>query len=160
MMQDDGPTYSIGELAESFGVTARALRFYETKGLLRPLRLNGGARVYSANDRARLALVLRGKRVGFSLDEIKEMIDLSDIGADGRASMTAARDRFAARIQALQRQREDLDLALADLEAGLAWLEARIEGAEPSEDLKRRAAAFEALAQSWLYGEAVGSAAK
>ena len=75
-------TYSISELCDEFGVTARALRFYEDEGLIAPQR-QGLARIYSWRDRARLAWILRGKRVGFSLSEIREMIDLYDVG-DGR----------------------------------------------------------------------------
>ena len=80
-------TYTITDLAEEFGVTARALRFYEDRGLLSPAR-DGLNRVYSYRDRGRLQLILRGKRVGFSLAEIREMIDLYDLG-DGRRSQRA-----------------------------------------------------------------------
>jgi DNA-binding transcriptional MerR regulator len=74
-------SYSITDLAGEFGVTARALRFYEDEGLIAPQRI-GLARVYSKRDRARLAWILRGKRVGFSLADIREMIDLYDFGDD------------------------------------------------------------------------------
>ena len=76
--------YSITDLAAEFGVTARALRFYEDEGLIAPERI-GLARVYSKRDRARLAWILRGKRVGFSLAEIREMIDLYDVGDNRHA---------------------------------------------------------------------------
>ena len=78
----DRDRYSITDLAEEFGVTPRALRFYEDEALLSPARV-GLARVYSRRDRARLAWILRGKRLGFSLADIREMIDLYDVG-DGR----------------------------------------------------------------------------
>ncbi len=143
--------FSIRDLTAEFGVTARALRFYESKGLLKPDR-RGQARVYSANDRARLALVLRGKRVGFSLDDIKEMLDLDDISQGGRAAMASAITRFDERIEALKRQRADIDHAVEELEAGRAWLKTRLADEEPSPELKTRAAAFEELAKSWLYG--------
>src|SRR5687768_18238305 len=74
--------YSIGEMCEAFGVTARALRFYEDEALISPER-RGTQRLYTDRDRARLAWILRGKRVGLSLAEIKELLDLYDIG-DGR----------------------------------------------------------------------------
>jgi len=74
--------FTISDLTEEFGVTARALRFYEDEGLIAPARV-GLSRVYSKRDRARLAWILRAKNVGFSLTEIKEMIDLYDLG-DGR----------------------------------------------------------------------------
>lgn len=143
--------FTIRELAEEFDVTARTLRFYESKGLLRPTR-RGQSRVYSANDRARLALILRGKRVGFSLDEIAEILNLEDLRACERDALTAAVSRFQNRIEALKLQRRDLDDALRDLEAGEAWLRSQLEGRQPSPDLRRRAAAFEALAKTWLYG--------
>ncbi|MFQ5546624.1 MAG: MerR family DNA-binding transcriptional regulator, partial [Acidiferrobacterales bacterium] len=70
-------TYTIGELAQEFDVTTRAIRFYEDQGLLSPTR-NGQARIYTARDRVRLKLVLRGKRLGFSLGEVGKMLDLYD----------------------------------------------------------------------------------
>src|SRR5688572_12185500 len=76
-------SFTISDLSEEFGVTARALRFYEDEGLIAPQRI-GLARVYSKRDRARLAWILRGKRVGFSLADIREMIDLYDIGDERR----------------------------------------------------------------------------
>src|SRR5690606_21352750 len=85
--------FTIRDLAEAFGVTARTLRFYEQKGMLRPRR-RGAARIYSAADRAHLALILRGKRVGFSLDEIREMLDLEAIDAGGHAHLIQSLSRF------------------------------------------------------------------
>ena len=89
-------TYTIGELAREFGVTARALRFYEDKGLLDPAR-DGQNRVYSARDRARLQLIVRGKRVGFSLVEIRQMLDLYDLGDNQRAQIRASYNKFQRR---------------------------------------------------------------
>jgi DNA-binding transcriptional MerR regulator len=149
--------FSIRDLCVEFGVTARALRYYEVKGLLRPER-RGQARIYSANDRARLALVLRGKRVGFALDEIKELLDLHAMDPRERGALGRARDRFVRKIADLKRQRADIDRAIADLKNGCEWLEARLDDVEPSEDLKARAAAFEALARSYLHGDGVGAA--
>lgn len=151
--------FSISDLAAEFDVTARALRFYEAKGLIRPER-RGQTRVYTANDRARLNLILRGKRVGFSLDEIKEMLDVEGVGARERSAVAAAIERFRTRIELLERQRDDIDFALRDLQAGLAWLESRAAEREPDEDVKSRAAAFEALARSWIYGGEPSSAAE
>ncbi len=151
--------FSISDLAAEFGVTARALRFYEAKGLLRPER-RGQTRVYTANDRARLNLILRGKRVGFTLDEVKEMLDIENVGDRGRSAVHAAIERFQQRIALLQRQRADIDAAVRDLAAGLAWLESRAAEREPSEDVKTRAAAFEALARSWIYGGESSAAAE
>jgi DNA-binding transcriptional MerR regulator len=148
--------YSIRALCDEFGVTARALRYYEMRGLLRPER-RGQARLYSANDRARLALVLRGKRVGFALDEIKELLDLHELDPRERGALVRTRERFARRIADLKRQRADVDRAIADLKNGCEWLEARLSDREPSEDLNR-AAAFEALARSYLHGDGAGAA--
>ena len=140
-------SFSIRDLATEFGVTARALRFYEQKGLLHPDR-RGAQRIYSAADRARLALILRGKRVGFSLDEIKEMLDLEAIDSCGHAHLDESIKRFRSRINDLRRQREDIDAAIGELEAGCRWMEERMADREPSDELKRRLRAFEALAEA------------
>jgi len=149
--------FTIRDLAEEFDITARALRFYETKGLLRPER-RGQTRIYSATDRARLALVLRGKRVGFSLDEIKDLLDLHEIDLGEREVLENMATRLRARMDDLVVQRSDIDSAIEDLENGCEWLEARIADQEPSTDLKARAAAFEALAKSYLRGDGAGAA--
>jgi len=141
--------FTIRDLAESFDVTPRTLRFYEQKGLLSPRR-EGANRVYSAADRARLVLILRGRRVGFSLDEIKEMLDLEAIDRSGRAQLARAVERFRSRIDDLRRQRGDIDAAIDELEAGVAWMQDRLADREPPEAVKRRARAFEALAAARL----------
>lgn len=122
-------TYSIGELAREFGVTARALRFYEDKLLLDPQR-DGINRIYSARDRARLNLVLRGKRVGFSLSEIKAMLDLYDLKDDQRVQLQTARANFRRQLGVLERQRQDLEEAILELQAGLAWIAERVPDGE------------------------------
>lgn len=157
MQRPHSEFFSISQLCAEFGVTPRALRFYETKGLLRPGR-DGRGRVYSANDRARLALVLRGKRVGFSLDEIAEMLDLHEMNPDERGALADMRDKLSARLDDLRRQRRDIEGAISDLESGCAWLDERLANREPSEDLKSRAAAFEALARSFINGDGAAAA--
>ncbi|WP_300554912.1 MerR family DNA-binding transcriptional regulator [Maricaulis sp.] len=141
--------FSIRELSQEFDITPRTLRFYEQKGMINPTR-RGAARVYSAVDRARIELILRGKRVGFALDEIKEMLDLRFIDAGNPTTLHAALERFENRKRVLEQQREDVERALAEIQSGLDWLNARVTENEPSEDVKRRARAFEALAAARL----------
>jgi len=124
-------TFSISELAEEFGVTPRAIRFYEDEELIKPTR-QGQSRIYSPRDRVRLALILRGKRVGFSLIEIKEMLDLYDL-KDGQATqLSYSIKKFDERINALERQRADIEQALSELRAGRARLELMLAGKRPS----------------------------
>lgn len=107
-------TYSIGDLAREFDVTLRTLRFYEDKELLAPRR-DGANRIYTRRDRARLKLILMGKRVGFSLDEIKKMVDLYDL-RDGQVSHLAyALEKFNEQISKLGQQKKDIEQALGEL---------------------------------------------
>ena len=115
-------TYTIGELAGEFRVTPRTLRFYEDEGLLHPVR-DGRARVFSHRDRTRLVLILRGKRLGFSLADIKEMLDLHDLG-DGQVEQLRVTLRKArARLAELERQRNDVAQAIRELEDGCGAIE-------------------------------------
>ena len=107
--------YSIGELAREFDLTLRTLRFYEDRGLLRPRRV-GIQRIYSRRDRARLKLIVMGKKVGFSLQEIGEMLDLYDL-KDGQAGqLSVARTRFLEQIAVLKQQKQDIEQAIVELE--------------------------------------------
>lgn len=118
----DRHVYSISDLSSEFGITARALRFYEDEGLIAPAR-RGTTRIYSKRDRARLAWILRAKRVGFSLADIREMIDLYDIGDGRRAQRALTRERCHARIALLEGRKNDLDAAIAELNAFVTLLE-------------------------------------
>jgi DNA-binding transcriptional MerR regulator len=117
--------FTIRDLTREFAVTARTLRFYEDKGLLSPRR-EGEARLYNRRDRARLKYVLMGKSVGFSLEDVREMLDLYDLGDGQQTQLRVALGRFEDRIARLTRQRADIDRALAELTSAKHAVEAML----------------------------------
>ena len=127
-------TYSIGQMCDDFGVTARALRFYEDEHLIAPER-RGTTRLYTDRDRARLTWILRGKRVGFSLNDIRELLDLYDVGDQQRTQILATRDRCIERIEALHRQKKDIDATIAELEEFCGFLDERLQKDSQNADL-------------------------
>ncbi len=110
----DERTWTIAELAEEYGVTLRTIRFYEEQGLLTPQR-NGTRRVFHDGDRVRLGLVLRGKRLGFALDEIKKIIGMYDAEPGEVGQLRYLLEQIARRRAELEERRRDIDAALAEL---------------------------------------------
>ena len=114
ILTTSGTLYSVTGLADDLGVTARALRFYEDKGLISPRRV-GNNRVYTARDRARMILILRGKKLGFSLRDIKGYLDLYDLDPTGAKQLRALLKAINARLVQLEDQRVALDQTLTEL---------------------------------------------
>jgi len=107
-------TFSIKDLSDEFNITPRTLRHYEDQGLITPERI-GQSRVYRQGDRVRLAWILRGKRVGFSLTEIGELLDLYDIGDGRETQRNVTLERCRERIDALEAQKRDIDATITEL---------------------------------------------
>tara|TARA_Y100000746_G_scaffold109611_1_gene93798 strand:- start:144 stop:530 length:387 start_codon:yes stop_codon:yes gene_type:complete len=114
-MTPDATAYSISDLAQEFNLTTRAIRFYEDEGLLQPGR-NGRRRVYSVRDRVRLKLILRGKRLGFSLSDVRDIIEMYDLDAGETGQLRYFLDQIRERREALEQQRSDIDLTLKELD--------------------------------------------
>lgn len=117
--------HTITELAREFDVTTRTIRFYEHEGLIAPER-RGQARIYGARDRVRLRLILRGKRLGFSLSEIKEILDLYDAAPGEAGQLRHFLAKIAERRRQLEQQREDIEVTLAELAAVASRCHARL----------------------------------
>ncbi|MGR1182206.1 MerR family transcriptional regulator [Aeromonas veronii] len=114
--KDEGRRFSISELAREFDITTRSIRFYEDQGLLNPAR-EGQTRIYSKQDRVRLKLTLRGKRLGFSLAEIRELFDLYDADKSSRTQLQTMLGLAEEKRETLQQQMEDIRMVLLELDA-------------------------------------------
>jgi len=129
-----GPvTFTIGDLSREFEVTTRTIRFYEDEKLLKPRR-QGQNRIYSARDRVRLRLILRGKRLGFSIKEIRDMLDMYDAPEGEVGQLRYFIERMRQRRDDLQRQRADIDQVLAELDALETRCEDLLQGAATVRD--------------------------
>ena len=118
-------SYSISELAQEFGITTRTIRFYEDKGLISPER-RGQTRVYTPEDRVRLKLILRGKRLGFSLDESREIIDMYDPAHGNVEQLNRLLERIETKRQQLRQQQRDIEKMLAQLDDATARTQAAL----------------------------------
>ncbi|MCI5078205.1 MerR family DNA-binding transcriptional regulator [Oricola sp.] len=123
--QNSEVVYRIGELSKEFDVTLRTLRFYEDKGLLSPRRI-GNTRLYSRADRARLKLILLGKRVGMSLLDVKAILDLYDPKGDNRRQLETALEKGEEQMIILKKEREEVETSIAELDRSLATVRGMI----------------------------------
>lgn len=130
----EDPLHTIGEMCAAFAVTPRILCFYESKELLRPVR-EGTRRLYTRRCRARLTLILQGKRFGFSLEDIRQLLDLYDI-KDQQVTQIARSCALArVRLRAMETQRDELEGAIADLRRQLSWGETALAGRTAAQPL-------------------------
>ncbi|WP_428541575.1 MerR family transcriptional regulator [Profundibacter sp.] len=118
MKDDDAMT--IRQMCDMFNVTARTLRFYESKELLSPAR-DGQRRLYSKRDRARLKLILRGKRFGFSLEEARQLLELYERGDNGKTQLARTYEQACERLKVMESQYQELGEAIIDLKKHLEW---------------------------------------
>jgi len=119
-MQDTNETMTIRQMCDAFDVTPRTLRFYEAKELLFPIR-EGQKRLFTKRDRARLKLILRGKRFGFSLEEIRQLLELYDIGDQQQTQLERTFEVARERLRDMEAQRDELNESISDLREQLSW---------------------------------------
>ena len=124
---------TIREMCDAYEVTPRTLRFYEQKELLFPLR-NGQKRLYTRRDRARLKLILRGKRFGFSLEEIRQLLDLYYVGDQQATQLSRTLDIARDRLTDMERQRAELDMAIHDLQSQMSLVDDMLATLGPARD--------------------------
>ena len=120
-MTDTGDQMTIRAMCDAFEVTPRTLRFYEAKELLFPIR-EGQKRLFTRRDRARLKLILRGKRFGFSLEEIRQLLDLYDMGDQQQTQLTKTLEVAQERLGVMEAQRAELDVAISELKEQMDWV--------------------------------------
>lgn len=134
-------TYTITELAREFDITSRAIRFYEDQGLLSPQRTgtNGHMRIYTPRDRTRLKLTLRGKRLGLSLSEIKGLVDMYESSSDSVPQLKRFLAVLASHREKLERQREDIDITLAEIALHEQECRRVLEGGAPQKSSRKTA---------------------
>lgn len=116
----DEELLTIREMCDLFEVTPRTLRFYEAKELLFPIR-EGQKRLFTHRDRARLTLILRGKRFGFSLEQIRQLLNLYDAGDQGERQLREVYEAAKERLADMERQRDELNIGIEDLRARIEW---------------------------------------
>ncbi|GLS84318.1 MerR family transcriptional regulator [Paraferrimonas haliotis] len=126
MTTDVKGTYSISELSKEFDVTTRSIRFYEDQGLLKPRR-KGQTRIYSLKDKVRLKLVLRGKRLGFSLAETRRLFELYDADKSSSSQLQTMLEMIDQKKQELKQQMDDIQVVLMELNASEAQCKAALE---------------------------------
>ncbi len=136
--------WGIRQFADMFDVTARTLRFYEDKGLLSPDRDEAGARFYSAADRARFERIMRAKRMGFSLDDIKAVLDVTEGKVSDREELEIRKSSFQTVLQGLKRRREDIDIMARDLSEIVEIIDDHLTQAEEEPSVESLAAKYEA----------------
>jgi DNA-binding transcriptional MerR regulator len=124
----------IGEIARSYGITLRTLRFYEDKGLLKPKR-DGSTRLYSRRDIARLRLVLLGRKVGFSLREVKQMMDLYDPAGTNIKQLKVALDKADRQLGRLEKQRQAVEESIMELQTAMAIVREKLTERLPGQNL-------------------------
>ena len=125
MSETPQDTLTIREMCDAYGVTPRTLRFYEAKELLFPIR-DGMKRLFTRKDRARLTLILRGKRFGFSLEDIRQLLDMYDPSGSNEAQLVKTYEIARDRLAQMEGQRAELDVAISELRAQMAEAEKRI----------------------------------
>lgn len=130
--------FTISQLSKEFGVTPRTIRYYEDRGLLSPRR-QGQARIFNGRDRVRLSLVLRGRRLGFTLEEMAEWLDLYDMADGGKNQLHVARENLDKRLVKLNEQRAAIDDAIGELLKAREEIDRRIHEMENPKDRRRTA---------------------